>query len=75
MTTAEHVAPLDPPLVAAPAEATADPAITAPVPVASRLIGAIAVGIALLSATFLLTVRNEFAKQKEFEAKNPRPRA
>jgi hypothetical protein len=31
--------------------------------------------IALLSATFLLTVRNEFAKQKEFEAKNPRPRA
>ncbi len=38
MTTVEQVAPLD-------------PAATAPLPVASRLIGALAVGIALLSAT------------------------
>ena len=38
MTTVDQVAPLD-------------PATTAPMPVASRLIGAIAVGIALLSAT------------------------
>src|SRR5208282_3659695 len=38
MTTVDQVAPLD-------------PAAAAPVPVASRLIGAIAVGIALLSAT------------------------
>ncbi len=38
MTTVDQVAPLD-------------PAATAPMPVASRLIGAIAVGIALLSAT------------------------
>jgi two-component system nitrogen regulation sensor histidine kinase NtrY len=38
MSTVEQVAPLD-------------PAATAPLPVASRLIGAIAVGIALLSAT------------------------
>ena len=38
MTTVDQVAPID-------------PAATAPVPVASRLIGAIAVGIALLSAT------------------------
>ncbi len=38
MTTVDQVAPID-------------PATTAPVPVASRLIGAIAVGIALLSAT------------------------
>ena len=38
MTTFDQVAPLD-------------AAATAPVPVASRLIGAIAVGVALLSAT------------------------
>src|ERR1700689_2035025 len=38
MTTADQVAPLD-------------PAAAAPMPVASRLIGAIAVGIALLSVT------------------------
>ena len=38
MTTVDQVAPLD-------------PAAAAPTPVASRLIGAIAVGIALLSAT------------------------
>jgi two-component system, NtrC family, nitrogen regulation sensor histidine kinase NtrY len=38
MTTVDQIAPID-------------PAATAPVPVASRLIGAIAVGIALLSAT------------------------
>jgi two-component system nitrogen regulation sensor histidine kinase NtrY len=38
MTTVEQVAPID-------------PAATAPMPIASRLVGAIAVGIALLSAT------------------------
>ena len=38
MTTVDQVAPLD-------------PAAAAPMPVASRLIGAIAVGVALLSAT------------------------
>src|ERR1700752_1723996 len=38
MTTVEQVAPID-------------PAATAPMPIASRLIGAIAVGVALLSAT------------------------
>ena len=51
MTTAEQVAPLDPPLAAPGRAAPIDPTGTAPVPVASRLIGAIAVGIALLSAT------------------------
>jgi len=40
MTTVEQVAPIDPTATAAP-----------PLPVASRLVGAIAVGIALLSAT------------------------
>ena len=40
MTTIEQVAPIDPTAAAAP-----------PLPVASRLVGAIAVGIALLSAT------------------------
>ncbi|MGA3310582.1 MAG: PAS domain-containing sensor histidine kinase, partial [Xanthobacteraceae bacterium] len=43
MTTVDQVAPLD-------------PAAAAPVPVASRLIGAIAVGIALLSATATFVV-------------------
>jgi two-component system nitrogen regulation sensor histidine kinase NtrY len=38
MTTVEQVAPID-------------PAATAPMPIASRLVGAIAVGVALLSAT------------------------
>src|ERR1700728_5269981 len=38
MTTADQVAPLD-------------PAAAAPIPAASRLIGAVAVGVALLSAT------------------------
>jgi two-component system, NtrC family, nitrogen regulation sensor histidine kinase NtrY len=52
MTTVEQVAAIDPtvptpvPVAAAPTEANA-----APMPVASRLIGAFAVGIALLSAT------------------------
>src|SRR6202166_4388508 len=43
MTTVEQVAPID-------------PAAMAPVPVASRLIGAIAVGVALLSATVTFLV-------------------
>ena len=43
MTTVEQVAPID-------------PAATAPMPVASRLIGAIAVGVALLSATVTFLV-------------------
>jgi two-component system, NtrC family, nitrogen regulation sensor histidine kinase NtrY len=50
MTTAEHVAQLDPVADAAPAAAL-DPAASAPVPGASRLIGGMAVGISLLSAT------------------------
>ena len=55
MTTADQVAPLDPAAIpgrlASAGPAALDPAAAAPVPVASRLIGAIAVGIALLSAT------------------------
>ncbi len=54
MTTADQVAPLDPGVMApgpAAAMASHDPAAAAPMPVASRLIGAIAVGVALLSAT------------------------
>ena len=43
MTTVEQVAPID-------------PAATAPMPVASRLIGAISVGVALLSATVTFLV-------------------
>src|SRR5580704_15289174 len=43
MTTVEQVAPID-------------PAATAPMPVASRLVGAIAVGVALLSATVTFLV-------------------
>jgi len=43
MTTVDQVAPLD-------------PAAAAPMPVASRLIGGIAVGIALLSATATFVV-------------------
>ncbi len=43
MTTVEQVAPVD-------------PAATAPMPIASRLIGAIAVGVALLSATVTFLV-------------------
>ena len=49
MTTVDQVAPLDP--AAAPYRSPLDPAAAAPMPVASRLIGAIAVGVALLSAT------------------------
>jgi len=51
MTTADQVAPLDAAAIAAGPSAQLDPAAAAPMPVASRLIGAIAVGIALLSAT------------------------
>src|SRR6204780_5693663 len=50
MTTADQVAPLDPAAVTGPLVAL-DLAAAAPMPAASRLIGAIAVGIALLSAT------------------------
>ena len=46
MTSADQVAPLD-------------PAAAAPMPVASRLIGAIAVGIALLSAALAATHGNQ----------------
>ncbi len=47
MTTADQVAPLD-------------PAAAAPMPVASRLIGALAVGVALLSATATFLVLSGF---------------
>src|ERR1700689_1165474 len=50
MTTADQVAPLDPAAVTGPLVAL-DLAAAAPMPVASRLIGALAVGVALLSAT------------------------
>ena len=46
MTTADQVAPLDSAM-----EPAKEPAMSAPMPVTSRLIGAIAVGAALLSAT------------------------
>jgi two-component system, NtrC family, nitrogen regulation sensor histidine kinase NtrY len=51
MTTVDQVAPLDPAAAAAVPGVPLDPAAAAPMPVASRLIGALAVGIALLSAT------------------------
>ena len=51
MTTVDQVAPLDPAAAAAVPAVPLDPAVAAPMPVASRLIGALAVGIALLSAT------------------------
>ena len=56
MTTVDQVAPLDPAAAAAVPAVPLDPAAAAPMPVASRLIGALAVGIALLSAiaTFLV---------------------
>jgi len=50
MTTVDQVAPLSPAAAPVPVP-TLDPGVAAPMPVASRLIGAIAVGIALLSAT------------------------
>jgi two-component system nitrogen regulation sensor histidine kinase NtrY len=55
MTTADQVAPLDPVTVAGPA-LPLDPGAAAPMPVASRLIGAVAVGLALLSATATFVV-------------------
>ena len=56
MTTVDQVAPLEPAIAAQPAGAPLDPTASAAMPVASRLIGAIAVGVALLSAaaTFLV---------------------
>jgi two-component system nitrogen regulation sensor histidine kinase NtrY len=56
MTTADQVAPLDPTMAASGLMATLDPATMAPMPVASRLIGAVAVGLALLSATATFVV-------------------
>jgi two-component system, NtrC family, nitrogen regulation sensor histidine kinase NtrY len=52
MTTVDQIAPsLNPPAGTSAAAANVDSAAAAPMPVASRLIGAVAVGIALLSAT------------------------
>ena len=54
MTTVDQVAPLEPAIAGQPAGAPLDP--TAAMPVASRLIGAIAVGVALLSAAATFVV-------------------
>jgi len=51
MTTVDQVAPRTAAAIAPATVVPLDPGPTAPMPVASRLIGAIAVGIALLSAT------------------------
>src|SRR6478672_2413246 len=51
MTTVDQVAPLEPAVAAQPAGAPFDPTAAGAMPVASRLIGAIAIGVALLSAT------------------------
>jgi two-component system, NtrC family, nitrogen regulation sensor histidine kinase NtrY len=51
MTTVDQVAPLDRAAGASMPVPVLDPGAAAPMPVASRLIGAIAVGVALLSAT------------------------
>jgi two-component system, NtrC family, nitrogen regulation sensor histidine kinase NtrY len=59
MTTADQVAPLGPAVMVSGPAASAtpiDPAASAPMPVASRLIGAIAVGVALLSAAATFVV-------------------
>ncbi len=50
MTTVDQVAPLSPAVAPMPVPMP-DAGSAAPMPVASRLIGAVAVGIALLSAT------------------------
>src|ERR1700721_913300 len=55
MTTVDQVAPLEPAVAALPAGPPLDPA-SAAMPVASRLIGAIAVGVALLSAAATFVV-------------------
>ena len=56
MTTVDQVAPLEPAIAAPPAGAPLDPTASAAMPVASRLIGAIAVGVALLSAAATFVV-------------------
>src|SRR6201996_6362066 len=56
MTTVDQVAPLEPAIAGPPAGAPLDPTASAAMPVASRLIGAIAVGVALLSATATFVV-------------------
>src|ERR1700735_903877 len=56
MTTVDQVAPLEPAIAAPPAGAPLDPTASAAMRVASRLIGAIAVGVALLSAAATFVV-------------------
>src|ERR1700733_6806932 len=56
MTTVDQVAPLEPAIAAPPAGAPLDPTASAAMPVASRLIGALAVGVALLSAAATFVV-------------------
>ena len=56
MTTVDQVAPLEPAVAAQPAGAPLDPTAAGAMPVASRLIGAIAIGVALLSAAATFVV-------------------
>src|SRR6516225_7774166 len=56
MTTVDQVAPLEPAVAAQPAGVPLDLTASAAMPVASRLIGAIAVGVALLSAAATFVV-------------------
>src|SRR5215813_14307495 len=56
MTTVDQVAPLEPAVAAQPAGAPLDPTASAAMPVASRLVGAIAIGAALLSAAATFVV-------------------
>src|SRR3984957_14381626 len=56
MTTVDQVAPLEPAIAAQPAGAPFDPTAAGAMPVASRLIGAIAIGVALLSAAATFVV-------------------
>ena len=59
MTTVDQVAPLEPAVAAQPAGAPFDPTAAGAMPVASRLIGAIAIGVALLSAALAATRGNQ----------------
>src|SRR6202046_2323298 len=56
MTTVDQAAPLEPAVAAQPAGAPFDPTAAGAMPVASRLIGAIAIGVALLSAAATFVV-------------------
>src|SRR6516165_3501962 len=56
MTTVDQVAPLEPAAAAQPVGASLDPASSEAMPVGSRLIGALAVGVALLSAAATFVV-------------------